>query len=1465
MKKILIFTLFISLSMLLFSNIEISRSSNRIHLSYTKSDENVTENKISQILAIPSLEVEISVLNCRVDVLNSAGDVVETRSVPGSDFARVTQSFTMRELFAHSIEIDLNRQNADENLRLESIELEISARDHLPEPRIVSRAFLPVYRSMIDNFDESYLRDLTEAPSKMLIIAHNNNNLLSSLNIFTAWKNAKGIATEVVFAADIGTTNAQIKSYIQTLYDTEEFPPDYILIIGDVNGTFAVPSFTIHSGTEDDVTDHPYTLLAGDDYFPEMIIGRISIDDWSQFQTVVAKVIRYEQTPYMGSNWFERATLSAGNFSSEPPHPTTPVKVTQWLRDKMYAYGYQNIDEIYYWPPYFIGTTGQIVNSINSGVGIVTYRGWGDANGWHYPYFHTENLEQLTNGWQLPVMTSFVCNTGDFANSVDPCFGEKWLTMGSATSLKGGVVFLGPSDLHTSTKLNNAIFTGFYGSLLDEGMHTFGAATLRGKWELWNNFPLNRQNVEEESASVRFYYHVYNILGDPSIEVWTRTPELINCTLPDSISIGTNFLEINLSADLDGAVVTAIKGSEVFTTEIVENGHVTLLFNCETAGNLQITITKPNFKPFIQNVIVESQSIDIGFEECTTGGLIIAGETVQLAIRLHNFGFQPATSVSADLSSINGNVTINTTTANFGNINAGNSAVQNYEIEIDAACQDNEVIEFDLDISTGSTAKFEIIVNSLSLEVIDVLVNNENGYLEPAQTDDITVSIQNNGTFNTAALQLVLTSLTQELTILADTANLNGLTIDETGTAVFTIQVSDSCFVGKNLQFQLDITDTAGQIATRFFSLETGEIDNMAPTGPDGYGYYAYDSEDLFYTECPEYEWIEIDPQEGGNGNVRELGDDRSFTIPMPFDFQYYGVEGDSMTICTNGWISLVPTWETYFRNWTIPSFIGPYGCISAYWDDLIGYLIPGTEDDHYPMRICYYHDQTTNRFIIEWNKCVNREDNVSVEKFEIVLYDPAYYAPTTTGDGIIQFNYQTVNNIDFDDNYCTVGIENQEQNDGLLYTYAKLYPTSASELRNNFSIKFTTNEPQFIAIALPVAEFSAEEIEGYAPFEVQFQNETEPLYYYNTYEWDFGDNSPIATDFNPTHTYNEFDDFTVTLTATNSWGTNTVIHEDFISVLAPDAPTAGFTVDSFGGIVPVTITFTNNSVPDNSLMEYFWDFGDSTTSTAKDVVHTYDEAGFYDISFIAINPVGSDSLFYEGMISVFDESSLIWPGDTNNDGTVNINDIVPIGIYWDEQGDERDEISYSWSGCLYPQDWDVQLAPFADCNGDGKVNITDVLGIGLNWSSTHSATMNILMPGGNLEPYRENFEQLYAGLDNNGTELELKNHIAMLFGWPVIIPEILSKLNQNYPNPFNPTTNISYSINQPGKVRLYIYNIKGQLVKTLVNECKESGNFSVDWDGRDETDRKVSSGLYFYRLKNDDKTIDTKKMLLLK
>ena len=84
--------------------------------------------------------------------------------------------------------------------------------------------------------------------------------------------------------------------------------------------------------------------------------------------------------------------------------------------------------------------------------------------------------------------------------------------------------------------------------------------------------------------------------------------------------------------------------------------------------------------------------------------------------------------------------------------------------------------------------------------------------------------------------------------------------------------------------------------------------------------------------------------------------------------------------------------------------------------------------------------------------------------------------------------------------------------------------------------------------------------------------------------------------------------------------------------------------------------------------------------------------------------------------------------------------------------------------------------------------------------------------------------------------------------------------LSNNYPNPFNPVTNISFSISEPGQVRLDVYNVKGQLVDTLIDSHKTGNTYNVSWNAD-----TVTSGVYFYRLSLNNKVIDTKKMTLLK
>ena len=89
-------------------------------------------------------------------------------------------------------------------------------------------------------------------------------------------------------------------------------------------------------------------------------------------------------------------------------------------------------------------------------------------------------------------------------------------------------------------------------------------------------------------------------------------------------------------------------------------------------------------------------------------------------------------------------------------------------------------------------------------------------------------------------------------------------------------------------------------------------------------------------------------------------------------------------------------------------------------------------------------------------------------------------------------------------------------------------------------------------------------------------------------------------------------------------------------------------------------------------------------------------------------------------------------------------------------------------------------------------------------------------------------------------------------------------ELMDNYPNPFNPVTNIAYSIKETGNIIIEVYNLRGQLVKTLVNEVKETGNYNIIWNSTDNSNKPVSSGVYLYKMKSGN-YISTRKMILMK
>ena len=199
-------------------------------------------------------------------------------------------------------------------------------------------------------------------------------------------------------------------------------------------------------------------------------------------------------------------------------------------------------------------------------------------------------------------------------------------------------------------------------------------------------------------------------------------------------------------------------------------------------------------------------------------------------------------------------------------------------------------------------------------------------------------------------------------------------------------------------------------------------------------------------------------------------------------------------------------------------------------------------------------------------------------------------------------------------------------------------HPTHTYTVPGTYSVTLTvTNaagsaavtKTDLVAVNTPAVAITVDPAVGEKPLTVHFTDEStnDPT----AWLWKFGDGA-TSTEQHPTHTYTASGVYTVTLTATNAYGTTTKSFPAAVTVyeLAPDA---AFTANVTEGDKPLSVQFTDLST--NNPTRWFWSFGDGTTSTLRHPVHTYTAPGLYTVTLTATNPKGSDSVTRTNYITV--------------------------------------------------------------------------------------------------------------------------------------------------------------------------------------------------------------------------------------
>ena len=928
-----------------------------------------------------------------------------------------------------------------------------------------SRPFVKMYETLVPNFIRT--EDMEFQQPAILFIGGGNSLDNAHVQDLIDWRHKQGYITYTASTSQTGTSSNNIKNFIEDAYENFDPKPEFITLLGDASGSYNIPAFTESWSGYSGNGDNPYGLLDGDDVYPDAIVGRISASSSSGMATVVNKIIYYEKAtflPQTGTDWYERAAL-AGDPSSSG---VSTIITNMYLNDMMDEYGVENVST-----QYSSGWANFMSNKLSEGTLFLNYRGYIGVSG-----FGSSQINNSNNGFMLPFATILTCGTGDYANSWGgEALSEEFFEAGSENSPKGAIASVGTATSGTHTMYNNIVNMGMYWGLFPGHAQTAGEALLHGKLHLIKTYPTNYNNY------VDIFSHWNNLMGDPATHLWTDTPSEMNVIYNQNLSLGANFVEVEVKDEnnnpIENAFVTILMDDDVIFESKMTNVSGIAFFHLENipSGNMDLTIIKRNHVPHEGTISVNDSFLSVNalsqdivvndnIGQVTYGnndGNLNPGESVEIIIPIKNFGGSIESNLTVDITTDNNLIELTNPFQTIATISPNEELLLSLFITLNESAIDGEELGLRLTVTDSD------INQSHSYLPIDVfggrLILNSYDYLSgdvinPGESKLMSIELKNIGNEIVGDISGIIIAPVNIITIEETPFEWSEITDNEISNSNFVQITADINIInGSIVPLQLHLTSSHGYDRIIPLNLQIGQATVSDPLGPDQHGYYIYDHGDLGYNLAAIYDWEEIDPNYGGSGqnlNLTNNGDgnpslQQTTTVNLPFSFSFYGVEYDQVSICTNGWISFGESPMTSFRNYSIPGAGGPSPMIAAFWDDL------KTSQGN----VFTYHDMNNDAFIIEWSDMYTYNHN-DENNFQIILYNTL----TPTGDGEIKVQYKTFNNTSTPSNsgwspshgaYATIGIENHFGDDGLEYSFHNQYAETALPLGDETAIFIST------------------------------------------------------------------------------------------------------------------------------------------------------------------------------------------------------------------------------------------------------------------------------------------------------------------------------------------------------------------------------------------------------------------------
>lgn len=601
-----------------------------------------------------------------------------------------------------------------------------------------SREFEQIYKNHFINYNENQRYDALSEQGPMLVISH--SDFLGEMQTFIDWKNYKGIPTEMVDVSEIGGVD-QMAQYILDHYNQNGTA--FVLLVGDID---QIESIRRSDGAgSNSPSDNTFSFVAGNDYYPDLMIGRFSGESTQHIQTMVDRTISYEMNPDPSANWYKKG---AGFASDQGPGDDNESDFEHLnnIRDLLLDYTYTQIDQVY--DP--TGTVAQGEAAINEGRSIINYTGHGSNNSWGNgcPMNNT-NVNGLENSGKWPFIWSVACVNGEFHQGT--CFAETWLRATDSDGNPTGALATLMSTVNQGWNPPmegqdemNALFVESYS---DNIKRTFGGIAFNG---------MNQMNDSYGSAGYDETFY-WTIFGDPSVVLRSDTPSEMIISHNEILIIGAS--EINVETGQSGALVAiSMDGALIASGHSDASGSANIIFPnpIDIPGVLNIVVTAYNTIPYestvnviapdgaymlMNNVVVTNSIEEI---QLTYGGTAFIYTTFQ------NVGQDTSNILTVTIAHENGLVNIINSEITQATVAPGTEVtIGPFEVEVYWNVDNGSEVDFSILVEDESQiweyeTTLQVAAPVFHTESVTI-VDNGNGTLDQGETITLELLLNNIG------------------------------------------------------------------------------------------------------------------------------------------------------------------------------------------------------------------------------------------------------------------------------------------------------------------------------------------------------------------------------------------------------------------------------------------------------------------------------------------------------------------------------------------------------------------------------------------------------------------------------------------------------------------------------------------------------------------------------------------------